>query len=209
MTLQAAEFLKKLRELDKAYKKLTRSIPSVKIAEERANATFDLVMMALQDPILRNQLDTLLSDASDDLESQTNKVVSSVEKRKATVLREEASDVSEFGIKRSELNQIFKEFIENEDEVCDFVDTVSDLEAVLKKTHRSIIESNRISLELPRKTKKGRRRDLTQGAFNVLAGTAIIVANTKFPPSFVVSYALGGSALLEGTRNFIGKIPDQ
>ena len=86
--------------------------------------------------------------------------------------------------------------------------SVEGFEELLADLHRTNLEAHKDSMTLSRKPKKARRRDLVRGTFNILTGSAIVVANTKAAPAFVYSYALGGGSIIEGMRDYIGKAPE-
>ncbi len=200
-------FLELLRSLRVAYEKLARSVPTPAQATAKAQRAYDAVILALNDPILRDVLDTLLRDTTQDMQANAQEVSQTVRGRRNSILREEARDAAAYGIKRSELKHIFDNFIENADGLNQMIGTVGAFEELLTNLHNTNLRTHQESLKESRKPKKARRRDLVRGTFDVLTGTAIVVANTKAPPAFVYSYALGGGSILEGMRNYLGEAP--
>ena len=202
--MTAHQFMLLLRKLEKSYAKLLESTPSREVAERNCNVAFDNVIFALQDPLLRDLLNRLLQSASEEFASNGDKIIDSVESKKEAIMKEEAADAAAFGIKRNEILEVFRSFCKNRSRLPSFIDSVDELEGILQAHHRRTIDENMESMGLPRKKKKARRIDVKKASFNLLTGTAIIVANTKFAPTFVVSYALGGGAVLQAARDFIG-----
>lgn len=203
----ARRFLQKLRALRVAYAKLARSVPTPSQATANAQSAYDTVLLALNDPVLRPILDELLRDTALLMRTDSKNISETVTDRRDSILREEARDASAYGIKRSELEQIFSNFLDNSDGLDKMLDSVDAFEELLAELHRTNLENHAASLKESRKRKKARKRDLLRGTFDILTGTAIVVANTKAAPAFVYSYALGGGSILEGMRKYLGEAP--
>jgi len=175
------------------------------VAKSNADAAYSDVVLALHDPVLRSTLESLLRDTSARMAFEEGDITDEMKERLDDILREEALDAAEYGIKRSELEQIFKIFLDNSIDLRGMVASGEACEELLATLHRKNLEEHRLSLTEPRKEKKARRRDLVRGSFNILTGIAIVVANTKSEPAFAYSYALGGGSILEGMRDYLGK----
>ena len=202
-------FLRKLRRLNYTYGRLLRSIPSRELAEQHAQDAYDEVILTLQDPILRSALGQLIAEAHDQVESDGGNVADRVLQRQQELMREEAADAQLFGIKRVEMERVFAQLRRHSDDMVDYVESIEELESLLKDLHQKTVITNRTAMQKPRRAKKSRRRDVTRGTSSALIGSAIIAANTKIPATFVVSYALGGSELLKAVRDFIGEPVDR
>lgn len=204
MTIKLALLVKNLRQLEKAYDKLSRGVPDPKIAEANADRALLRVTSLLADKELAANLDALIIEARKEFEANAEKFDAPTDEQKQELFSAEIKVLRNSGLGQDVIVELYDVFQEVKLEKGQFVSNTEELRAHLEALHKKYKAEIEASRQQPRKEKKKRKRKVLQGAGSTLLGTGVIIADSQFPPLFAFSYGLGGGALHQAIRDFIG-----
>lgn len=201
MNLKLSLLVKSLRQLEKAYDKLSRGVPDPNSAAANADRALENVLKLLADRELADNLNSLIVETRKTLGAHDAEVNDEQRRRR---LEQETKVLRDSGLSPNEIAELYFAFQNAKSEQEKFVSSSEELRAHLENLHQKYKSEIAASREQPRKAKKRRKRRVLQGAVTTTIGTTALVADTFFPPLFAFSYGMGGSALLLALRDFIG-----
>lgn len=204
MNIKLALLVRNLRQLERAYDKLTRGVPDPKAAEANADRVLEGVTNLLSDKELADNLDALIIEARKEFEANAEKFDAPNNEPKQELFLAEIKVLRNSGLGPEDILELYAVFQDVKLEKGQFVSNSEELRTHLEALHRKYkaeIEASRLQ---PRKQKKKRKRKVLQGAISTTLGTTVIIADSQFPPLFAFSYGLGGGALHQALRDFIG-----
>jgi len=76
----------------------------------------------------------------------------------------------------------------------------------LDSLHNSYLAAILQTRALRRREKKRRKRNIAQGLVSGIFGVGVILANTRFPALAAISYGLGGAAIHQAIRDWVGEL---
>lgn len=208
MSIKLALLVRNLQQLDNAYDKLSRGIPNPKAAEANADRVLERVIGLLSDKELTKNLDSLIIEARSEFEANAEKFDNPSDKQKREMLSAEAKVLRGSGLDEDALLELYAKFQEVKQEKGRFVSDSKELLMHLEALHKRYKAEIEASREQPRKEKKRRKRKVLQGAASATFGTTVIIADAHFPPLFAFSYGIGGGALHQAVRDFVGDPPE-
>lgn len=208
MNIKLALLVRNLQQLEKAYDKLSRAVPDPKIAEANADRALEAVTNLLSDKELADNLDALIIEARKEFEANAEKFDNPNSKQKQELFSAELKVLRDSGLGQDAIVELYATFQEVKREKGQFVSNSEELRTYLEALHKKYKAEIEASRQQPRKEKKKRKRKVLQGAASATVGTGAIIADSQFPPLFAFSYALGGGALLQAMRDFIGDPAD-
>lgn len=206
--LKLSLLVRNLQRLEKAYDKLSRGIPDPKTAETHADRVFEGIVDLLSDKGLAEKLDALIIEARNEFQDNSEKFDNPSEEEKEELFEAERKALRHSGLGQADIVELYSKFQEIKVEKGQFVSNTEELRVSLEALHQKYKSEIEASRELPRKKKKKRKRKVLQGVGSMTIGTGVIIADSQFPPLFAFSYGLGGGALHQALRDFIGEPAD-
>lgn len=204
VNIKLALLVRSLQQLEKAYDKLSRGVPDPKAAEVNADRALEGVTSLLSDKELADKLDALIIEARKEFEANAAKFDAPSNEQKQELFSAEVKVLRNSGLGQDEIVELYTVFQEVKLEKGQFVSNSEELRAYLEALHKKYKAEIEASRQQPRKQKKKRKRKVLQGALSATVGTTVIIADSQFPPLFAFSYGLGGGALHQAVRDFIG-----
>lgn len=201
MNLKLSLLVKNLRQLEKAYDKLSRGIPDPITAAANADRVLTGVLTLLADRELTDSLNSLIAEARKTLRSPDAGSNNTEERSR---LEQESKVLRASGLSQAEIAELYFTFQDVKGEQDKFVGSSEELRTHLESLHQKYKSEIAASREQPRKEKKRRKRKVLQGVISATIGTTAIVVDIQFPPLFAFSYGFGGGALHQAVRDFIG-----
>lgn len=204
MNIKLALFVRNLLQLEKAYDKLSRGVPDPKSAEASADRALEAVTSLLSDKELASNLDALIAEARKEFEVNADKFDAPTDEQKQELFAAEARVLRSSGLRQDEIAELYAVFQGVKLEKGQFASNSEELRTSLEALHKKYKAEIEASRQQPRKEKKKRKRKVLQGAASATLGTTVIIADAHFPPLFAFSYGLGGGAIHQAIRDFIG-----
>jgi len=203
--------LEAIAEWQIACDRLSRAVPDPKTAERNAQIAQQNVLAKLQDESVQCILDHFLQQANPEkaltLSAQDTLRQTLVAER-STIVDVEAKSVHPLQLSDQTLEYLIAIYLRSGTPGA-VVTTTAELEALLKQLHAAIVAETTASRQLPKKSKRQRKRRLATGITFTAIGLGLLAGNTQSQQSTApYSYILGGNALLQAIRDLIGESSD-
>lgn len=192
---------RQLLRLMKAYDRCARAVGGVPSSEAELDAEFERFLVLLGPetvPSLDQFMKTSRSALLGELDEWKVRLQEAPE-----VFREEAAMLRELDGDVERLVWFFALYVDNSELRDQCPATRAELSARLRALHGMAKERLSKSRVLGRKEKKKRKRKLGQGTTSLLLGAGAIALNAHI--SFAPSYGIGGGALIQAGRDFVGE----
>ena len=192
-----------LRHLMKAYDRYSRAVGGPDISEFELDQVFERLLLSIKkewshslDHFFETARETVLKEYSEAAESVNDET---------EILKKEAELLNELKTDADMIQWFYSTYRENSEASDKSPATSRELEARLRELHQRIKEKISDSRSLPRKAKKKRKRQVARGITSLTAGIGAFIANTNLPPIMAWSYGVGGGALHQAARDFVGE----
>ncbi|MCB0301869.1 MAG: hypothetical protein KDE52_17545 [Calditrichaeota bacterium] len=199
------KLLENLRKLKTAHQRLSQSSGNRRIAEQKAERAFQVVMEQLKDPQLVELLDEIITGNAQKLQSQMDDIQKKLSKNHSEIVGKEARAMQEMKMKRDELAKRLHEAELLKKEQAELIKENQSLRELLEKNHRKavVMYDALRSEKIDRTSKKQRKRNIEKGIVSTIFGVGAIAANTQFPSLAVFSYMFALTALHKASRDFV------
>ncbi len=195
----------RLRDLAKAYDRLSRAVPDPSTAERDADTALERVNALLGDPEIAKVMGELIRAGHHRVLSAPEEFDADLRAKRSEIIEIETKIMRRIGAKEVDISRLYLSYERSRSYRDQFPAEVDDLKQKLTEIHNATKEHISQSRELSRKEKKKRKRKIGQGVASAIFGTGVIVADTQLPLLFAFSYGLGGGALHQALRDIVGE----
>lgn len=203
-----SELLVALREWQKSVKQLKKKGKSPQVRSQQLEKARRKVLHYLSNPAIVEEIDELIQTAIAPESPSAEDVRQTLIENPEPLVKTELQTVTPLSVKRKNFEKLTDTFLETPDNDKPVADT-DDLKTIFLKLSLTIPQEYQETVQLSRKPKKRRRRDLALGTLQTVLGIGLLAGNTQVE-SFIAnsSYILGGNALMQAMQNLIGRLED-
>jgi len=187
----------------RAYDRYSRAVGGPAISEAQLDAEFECLLVLLKRD-WADSLDQFMNTARRNLNDE---YLASADRQEEApqVLREEATLLSKLKVDLNRLEWFYSVYLEHARISDQCPATSAELVKRLRSLHDSAKQRISSSRPLGRRRKKKRKRQVARGITSLVIGVGSFVANANIPLLMVWSYGVGGGALHQAARDFIGE----
>ncbi len=199
------KLLDNLRKLKTAHQRLSQSSGNRRIAEQKVERAFQMVMEQFKDPQIVELLDETITGNAKKLQTKTDEIQENLRKNHPEIVGKEARAMQAMKMNREELAKRLREAELLKKEQTELVKENRSLRELLEKNHRKAVAmyDTLRNEKLDRASKKQRKRNIEKGIVSTIFGVGAIAANTQFPSLAVFSYMFALTALHKASRDFV------
>lgn len=205
MASQVTELLVALKEWQKAVKQLKHQGKSPQEKAQQLEAAEQKVLSILTSETVTAEIDELIHAAAANHDLDIEAVRQLWRCHPENLLSTELETIRPMTISRTKFDRLASESLKMRDR-AHALDNSAELHKIFAALTAAIGEAHQQSIEMSRKPKKQRRRDLTLGTLQTAVGIGLLAGNTQIDSAFAsASYILGGNALITALQNLVGQ----
>jgi hypothetical protein len=193
--------------LDKAYIEWMTTDP--KKARRNVDMQFSESMRLLRKPVMRNALNAIFTDPSQDPNAIKNFLESPPEK----FIKDETQSVRQMRFSKEDIADIHKSVLKRNQNVTIPFSNVDEFYSAFERAHHEALSEIKKSRELGKNKKAKQKRKIAEGCSGIVAGVALCVGNSLgavttattivLSISCFASIAMGSNRLLNGYSTIV------
>jgi len=206
MATAIADLLVALKEWQSAIQQFKQKGKSWKAKEQQLAHAEQHVLRCLESEAVAVQIEALIQQAIAAPSLTAEDIRTSLIKDADPLLTIELRTVHPLAISRKDLEKVIVAFLKTPD-IDQPITSLEELKQAFFRLSATLPRAYRESINLSRKPKKVRRRDLSMGTLQTAIGIGLVAGNTQMDSTVAgSSYILGGNAILTALQNFVGHL---
>ena len=207
--------MERIRNFERAARKYVKAQPTAEESEGVLNRVFADLIASLEQPEVKRAVEGYLAQVHREAHEKATKLLADPETLKGLPMSQEWRVANSMGFSKRRALEILTSHKHDASVIVQLPATMADLRTKLVTARDAVIKEvsqlrKMSKKELTTKQKRRRKRDILRGTMSSAFGVGVIVGNSVLVVGLgiatgALSYALGGTALHQAGRDFIGE----